>query len=123
MTIDVLMPALSPTMEEGTLAKWHVKVGDEVKPGDVPAVQGSGPRGRVIRADVEGAKPGAAAPAPTPAAAPPAPAPATQALAPKPAAAPGQSASLEQMGIPPGSYDLKPLDMMRKTVARRLSES
>src|ERR1700738_1643407 len=31
---DVLMPALSPTMEEGTLAKWHVKVGDSVKAGD-----------------------------------------------------------------------------------------
>jgi pyruvate dehydrogenase E1 component beta subunit len=34
---DVLMPALSPTMEEGTLAKWHVKVGDAVKSGDVIA--------------------------------------------------------------------------------------
>jgi len=34
---DVLMPALSPTMEEGTLAKWHVKVGDEVRSGDVIA--------------------------------------------------------------------------------------
>src|SRR5262245_12789261 len=37
MTIDVLMPALSPTMQEGTLAKWHVKVGDTVKSGDVIA--------------------------------------------------------------------------------------
>ncbi len=37
MSIEVLMPALSPTMEEGTLAKWHVKVGDEVKSGDVIA--------------------------------------------------------------------------------------
>jgi len=34
---DVLMPALSPTMEEGTLAKWHVKVGDKVAAGDVIA--------------------------------------------------------------------------------------
>jgi pyruvate dehydrogenase E1 component beta subunit len=34
---DVLMPALSPTMEEGTLAKWLVKVGDAVKSGDVIA--------------------------------------------------------------------------------------
>ena len=34
---DVLMPALSPTMEEGTLAKWHVKVGDAVRSGDVIA--------------------------------------------------------------------------------------
>jgi len=30
MTIPILMPALSPTMEEGTLAKWHVKKGDVV---------------------------------------------------------------------------------------------
>src|SRR5438128_11973618 len=37
MHIDVLMPALSPTMEEGTLAKWHVKKGDQVKSGDVIA--------------------------------------------------------------------------------------
>src|SRR6202451_976988 len=34
---DVLMPALSPTMEEGTLAKGHVKVGDAVRSGDVIA--------------------------------------------------------------------------------------
>ena len=34
---DVLMPALSPTMEEGTLAKWNVKVGDTVRAGDVIA--------------------------------------------------------------------------------------
>ena len=31
------MPALSPTMEEGTLAKWLVKVGDTVKSGDIMA--------------------------------------------------------------------------------------
>ncbi|MBI1261770.1 MAG: pyruvate dehydrogenase complex E1 component subunit beta [Rhizobiales bacterium] len=37
MSIKILMPALSPTMEEGTLAKWMVKVGDEVKSGDVIA--------------------------------------------------------------------------------------
>jgi len=34
---DILMPALSPTMEEGSLAKWLVKAGDEVKSGDVIA--------------------------------------------------------------------------------------
>ncbi|HCY56775.1 MAG TPA: pyruvate dehydrogenase complex E1 component subunit beta [Oceanicaulis sp.] len=37
MTIEVLMPALSPTMEEGTLARWLVKEGDDVKSGDVIA--------------------------------------------------------------------------------------
>jgi len=238
MTIDVLMPALSPTMQEGTLAKWHVKVGDTVKSGDViaeietdkatmeveavdegkvaailveegaqnvkvntpiaqlaeegeaaapapapkpaaapapapaapkaesapaakpaapaaapattapasgdrvfasplarrlaeekgvqlSAVQGTGPHGRVVAADVEGAKPGAAAPAPTAAAQPAAaPKPAAPA-APAPAGAPVAkgTSSIEQLGIPAGSYDLKPLNMMRKTVARRLSES
>jgi pyruvate dehydrogenase E2 component (dihydrolipoamide acetyltransferase) len=242
MPIDVLMPALSPTMEEGTLAKWHVKVGDEVRSGDViaeietdkatmeveavdegkveallvpegsegvkvntpiarlagegesaapaaappppppakaetaapppqsaaptalpageqkapapaaaisspvggggprsggggqagerifasplarriaeqkgidlAAVQGSGPHGRIIKADVEAAQPGAAR------------APAAAAAAPQPAAAaPRQVLSLEQMGIPAGSYDLIPLDGMRRTVARRLTDS
>ena len=37
MAPQILMPALSPTMEEGKLAKWHVKVGDDVKSGDVIA--------------------------------------------------------------------------------------
>ncbi|MEX2165662.1 MAG: pyruvate dehydrogenase complex E1 component subunit beta [Methyloceanibacter sp.] len=37
MAIEILMPALSPTMEEGTLVKWHVKEGDQVKSGDVIA--------------------------------------------------------------------------------------
>lgn len=219
MTIDVLMPALSPTMEEGTLAKWHVKKGDAVKSGDVIAeietdkatmeveavdegtveeilvpegsegvkvntpiarltgddggaakpapkaetpkepakpevakvepaqpapveapkasaaparppgerifasplarriaeqkgldlkqVEGSGPHGRIIKRDVEGATPQAKA-APQPAAG---------------SAAPRQAQTLAQMGIPDGSYDLIPLDGMRKTVARRMTDS
>ncbi len=37
MTIEILMPALSPTMEKGTLSKWLVKVGDKVAPGDLIA--------------------------------------------------------------------------------------
>ncbi|MHA3980376.1 pyruvate dehydrogenase complex dihydrolipoamide acetyltransferase [Halovulum sp. GXIMD14794] len=37
MPINILMPALSPTMEEGTLAKWLVKEGDTVSSGDVIA--------------------------------------------------------------------------------------
>ena len=37
MAIEILMPALSPTMEEGTLAKWFVKEGDKVEPGDLLA--------------------------------------------------------------------------------------
>ncbi len=37
MAIEIKMPALSPTMEEGTLAKWLVKAGDVVKSGDIMA--------------------------------------------------------------------------------------
>jgi len=37
MAIEIKMPALSPTMEEGTLAKWLVKEGDTVKSGDIMA--------------------------------------------------------------------------------------
>ena len=37
MPIDILMPALSPTMEQGKLAKWLKKVGDRIKPGDILA--------------------------------------------------------------------------------------
>ena len=230
MSIDILMPALSPTMEEGTLAKWHVKVGDTVKAGDVIAeietdkatmeveavdegvieailvdagtenvkvnapiaklagegespapppakaapaaeapkvaapapaapvqaagetaapakaapaaaptgdrvfasplarrlasaagldlksIAGSGPHGRVVKADVEAAGKGGAT------AAAPKAAPAAGASAPA-AAEPRKVLSLEQMGIPAGSYDLVPLDGMRKTIARRLTDS
>jgi pyruvate dehydrogenase E2 component (dihydrolipoamide acetyltransferase) len=214
---DILMPALSPTMEEGVLAKWHVKVGDTVKAGDVIAeietdkatmeveavdegqitdilvaegtegvkvntpiarlkdeggaaapapmaaaapaepakaeaapapaaaakpapapapartdgarvfasplarrlaaqgnidlssVKGTGPHGRIVKRDLEGAPTGAARPAA-------APAPAT-------AGEPRKVQSLAQMGIPDGSYDLVPLDGMRKAIARRLTDS
>ena len=37
MPIDILMPALSPTMERGNLARWLKKEGDKIKPGDVIA--------------------------------------------------------------------------------------
>ena len=37
MATEILMPALSPTMEEGTLAKWLVKEGDSVSSGDIIA--------------------------------------------------------------------------------------
>jgi pyruvate dehydrogenase E2 component (dihydrolipoamide acetyltransferase) len=225
VTTDILMPALSPTMEEGTLAKWHVKVGDKIKSGDVIAeietdkatmeveavdegvvdsllvaegsegvkintpiarlsdegsaaapapkpsepaptepaaakpppsaaqapepapappiaapgeriaasplarriaaregvalesLAGSGPHGRIILRDIEAvlAK-GGTGNAPAAKAAPP--------LETAVASAPPRVAkSLEQMGIAPGSYDLAPLDGMRKTVARRMTES
>jgi pyruvate dehydrogenase E2 component (dihydrolipoamide acetyltransferase) len=37
MATNILMPALSPTMEEGTLARWLKKEGDPVKAGDILA--------------------------------------------------------------------------------------
>jgi pyruvate dehydrogenase E2 component (dihydrolipoamide acetyltransferase) len=214
MSIDILMPALSPTMEEGTLAKWHVKAGDKVASGDVIAeietdkatmeveavdegvveqilvpegTEGVKVNAPIARLSGEGAAP-ASAPAPSPAPAvapaavqPPAPVPTPAPVATKPAegqrifasplarrlaglagidlasvagsgphgriirrdveglqakpapaakaaaapatAEPRQVLSLEQMGIAPGSYDLVPLDGMRKTIARRMADS
>jgi pyruvate dehydrogenase E2 component (dihydrolipoamide acetyltransferase) len=214
---DILMPALSPTMEEGGLAKWHVKPGDKIEPGQVIAeietdkatmeveavdegeiaeiLVPEGAQGVKVNTPIARMKGGAAAPAPKPspaaaeapkaeaprpaAAAAPAPAPSpapaakpqpsnTQRIfasplarriaqqtgvdlksvkgtgphgrivkrdieaAPKgapapagarPAAEPRQVLSLEQMGIAPGSYDLVPLDGMRRTIARRMTDS
>ena len=211
---DILMPALSPTMEEGVLAKWHVKVGDVVKAGDViaeietdkatmeveavdegevtdilvaegtegvkvntpiarlkdeggtaaPAPKADAPKA-VDSAEAPKAAPAAAAPAPAKAPAGPAKADGARVFASplarrlaaqgnidlsgikgtgphgrivkrdlegaptgaaKPVAAPAEARkvqSLAQMGIPDGSYDLVPLDGMRKAIARRLTDS
>jgi pyruvate dehydrogenase E2 component (dihydrolipoamide acetyltransferase) len=80
---------------------------------DLATVKGSGPHGRVVKADVDAAR--GKAPAAPPSAAPVA--------APSAAAAPRQVQTLAQLGIPDGSYDLVPLDGMRKTIARRLTDS
>jgi len=212
---DILMPALSPTMEEGILAKWHVKVGDTVSAGDViaeietdkatmeveavdegtieailveagtegvkvntPIARLSGdaaapaPKAALAAAEAPKAEAPKAAASPAPVAASPAPvasgarvaasplarrlaeinkldlkaiagtgphgrvikrdieaalasgtgktAPAASSAA---AAEPRKIQSLEQMGIPAGSYDLVPLNNMRKVIARRLTES
>jgi len=79
---------------------------------DLSAVAGSGPNGRIVKADVEGAKPAAAAPA--------AAAPAPAAAAPVAAPAPAAPAALPDFGIP---HEDQPLSGMRKTIARRLTES
>ena len=83
----------------------------EAKGVDLSAVAGSGPNGRVVKADLEGAAP-AAKPA-TPATA--APAPAASASTPAPVAAAAQD-----FGIP---HEVIKLSGMRKTIARRLTES
>jgi len=222
MTIEILMPALSPTMEEGGLTKWLVKEGDLVRSGDVIAeietdkatmeveavdegiiekilipegaqgvkvntpiatlredgealapapkkptaaapaaeatapkvegpkpvakpaqasaaasssetgarlkasplakkmaadrgidlsrLQGSGPGGRIVKADVEGAEAGD-----------PPVAGGLPALTRGVPATPVKS--LAAFGIPEGSYDLAPLDGMRRTIAKRLTDS
>ena len=75
---------------------------------DLAGVAGSGPNGRIVKADVEGAQPAAAAPAASVA---------TPAAAPVPAAAP---AAAQDFGIP---HEVEKLSGMRKTIARRLTES
>ena len=84
---------------------------------DLSALKGSGPHGRIIQRDLEGV---VAAP-PQPSAPAEAPRPAVV-VEPRPSA-PAEALSLEQLGIPAGSYELIPLDGMRKTVARRLTEA
>ncbi|UKK84522.1 pyruvate dehydrogenase complex E1 component subunit beta [Sphingopyxis sp. BSN-002] len=135
MAIELKMPALSPTMEEGTLAKWLVKEGDTVKSGDILAeietdkatmefeaidegtiasilvAEGTDnvKVGTVI-ATIAGEGEEAAAPAPAPAAAPapveaPAPAPAA---APAPApAAPAPVARASDPSIPEGTATVR----------------
>jgi pyruvate dehydrogenase E2 component (dihydrolipoamide acetyltransferase) len=77
---------------------------------DIKAIKGTGPHGRIIRRDIDEALKtgGAKVMSVTPSA---------------PASEPRKVQSLEQMGIIPGSYDLVPLDGMRKVIARRLTES
>ncbi|WP_299353017.1 pyruvate dehydrogenase complex E1 component subunit beta [uncultured Shimia sp.] len=118
MAIEILMPALSPTMEEGTLAKWLVKEGDTVSSGDIIAeietdkatmefeAVDDGVIGHLLVAEgtenvavntaiatllEDGEEAGAA---PTPSASPAAPAPA-QATAPAEAAAPPAVAAVD----------------------------
>ncbi len=120
MGIEIKMPALSPTMEEGTLAKWLVKEGDTVKSGDLLAeietdkatmefeAVDEGVIGKIMIAEGtdnvkvgtviavmagegEDASSASAAPAPSPTPAP-APAPAASAPAPTPTPAPAPAA-------------------------------
>ncbi|MDZ4777486.1 MAG: pyruvate dehydrogenase complex dihydrolipoamide acetyltransferase [Alphaproteobacteria bacterium] len=80
---------------------------------DLSGLKGTGPNGRIVKADVEAAM--SKAPASS------AQQNGSRALTVPPASLTPKT--LEQMGIEPGSYDLVPLDMMRKTIARRLTDS
>ncbi|MFV0645710.1 MAG: pyruvate dehydrogenase complex E1 component subunit beta [Sphingomonadaceae bacterium] len=129
MAIELKMPALSPTMEEGTLARWLVKEGDEVTSGDIIAeietdkatmefeAVDEGTIGKILVPEGsenvkvgtviavlagEGEDVSAASPAPAPAAsATPAPAPASAPVAPKaePASDPAIPAGTNMMTI------------------------
>ncbi len=83
---------------------------------DVAAVTGTGPHGRVVRADVEAAIAGGGAKA----------APASKAPAGAPAAAPAPKGASDEQTLKlfaEGSYELIPHDNMRKTIGRRLAEA
>ncbi len=88
---------------------------------DLSAVIGSGPQGRVVERDVKAAQSGGTAKASTISAAilPASAAP----VAPKPAMATGPSDEATKKLFAPGSYEEIPHDGMRKTIARRLTES
>ncbi|MCX7325375.1 MAG: pyruvate dehydrogenase complex dihydrolipoamide acetyltransferase [Hyphomicrobiales bacterium] len=86
---------------------------------DLSAIVGSGPHGRVVERDVKAAQAGGTTKAAPPAAAAAAPAPA----APKPVMAAGPSDEATKKLFAPGSYEEVPHDGMRKTIARRLTES
>ena len=90
---------------------------------DLNAVKGTGPRGRVIERDVRAAK---AAPKPTTAAVPaeaPKAAPASAAPPPKAASPAGLSVDQVRGFYAKGTYEEVPLDGMRKTIAKRLTEA
>jgi pyruvate dehydrogenase E2 component (dihydrolipoamide acetyltransferase) len=80
---------------------------------DLSTLKGSGPGGRIVKADIDSA---GARPAAPPQAAPAAAAPAPSAAAPAPAAAPAH-------GVPDIPHEAAKLSNMRKTIARRLTES
>ncbi|OYZ38761.1 MAG: pyruvate dehydrogenase complex dihydrolipoamide acetyltransferase, partial [Novosphingobium sp. 16-62-11] len=112
-------PAPAPTPTPAPVAAASAKAGDRViasplakriaadKGLDLSGVTGSGPNDRIVRADVEGAKPAAATPAPV------------AATASAPAAAPAPAA-IPDFGIP---YEAQKLNNVRKTIARRLTEA
>jgi len=78
---------------------------------DLAQITGSGPNGRIVKADIENAGAQAAAPAP---------AATTSEVG---HLRGGGAEYLEKLGIPAGSYDLEPLDGMRRVIAKRLTES
>jgi pyruvate dehydrogenase E1 component beta subunit len=150
VSVDILMPALSPTMEEGNLSKWHIKVGDKVESGqviaeietdkatmEVEAVDegivseilvpegAEGVKVNSLIARLNGGAANGASAAPPPAAAP-APAPAAEESKPAPAPAPAPTAPAAQIlsdpAIPEGAKMVKTTirDALRDAMAEEM---
>ena len=134
MSVELKMPALSPTMEEGKLAKWLVKPGDEVKSGDILAeietdkatmefeAVDEGTMGQILIAEgTEGVKVGTVialidgeGEVAAPVAAAPAPAPAeTPAPAPKPETPPAAGNNLHTVTLREALRDAMAEEMRR----------
>ena len=113
-------PVQTPSKEDRVIASPLAKRLAAEKGVDLASLAGSGPNGRIVKADVEGAKPGSAKPA---AVAAPASAPST-AAAPVPVAATVEMAdetrALLDARVP---HSVEKLSGMRKTIARRLAQS
>jgi pyruvate dehydrogenase E2 component (dihydrolipoamide acetyltransferase) len=154
MPINILMPALSPTMEKGNLAKWLKKEGDKVKSGDVIAEIETDKATMEVEAvdegtiakilvpegtqdvavndviavlaaegeDVKAASSGAGANKPKPAPAAEAPAPKPVAAAPAPAAAPAAKAPVAAPAPQPAAAQSNGARVFSSPLARRLAK-
>ena len=103
-------PAAAPSSGDRVKASPLARRLAEAKGIDLAGVKGTGTNGRIVKADIDGAKPGAAPAASAPAAAAPAPA----------AASAPTTQAAQDFGIP---HEVIKLNGMRKTIARRLTES
>ena len=114
--VPAAAPAKGARVFASPLARWIAAE----KGLDLAGVKGSGPHGRIVKADVEALSKPSAAPV---AAAMPAPAPAPAPAAAAPALATGATAETVARIFADRSYDVVQLDGMRKTIAARLTEA
>ena len=113
-------PVQTPSKEDRVIASPLAKRLAAEKGVDLASLSGSGPNGRIVKADVEGAKPGSAKPVAVtaPAAAP------SPAVAPAPVAATVEMADETRALLDPRvPHSVEKLSGMRKTIARRLAQS
>ena len=109
-------PVAAPAASDRVIASPLAKRIAAEKGIDLSTIKGTGPGGRIVKADVEGATPGAASAKPAAATA----AVASPSAAAAPSPAPAQAGPIPDFGIP---FEDQKLSMMRKTIARRLTES